>query len=272
MMTVADYTELISSVSCPSTTSEEHCNEVGLREPAKRGRRIYIHQDSLNNIAATNTQAALLIFRTLARVVALKAFNHHIREDGVYLNLISKDVAEKLVSIVTERWSLLTSTALQNFEYVAERVNHRFLFSPVIQQDEQVIATCYFSNYYTFATGIEAARAMFADTNDISTVKAKKQASHEYDDLTLITGDTLRILGDNQMHSECDHDKRLTDEQLIALKIDVCREMLTSIDDLVRSSSYFLGNMEIELIHEVRGYIRNAFRKGVLKVPDEYDI
>jgi hypothetical protein len=70
------------------------------------------------------------------------------------------------------------------------------LFLRLIEQDEQIIASCSDSGYYTFATGLGASDRMFADDEPIPSLQKSLNRGDGPPDLTMIRGNSLALIDD----------------------------------------------------------------------------
>jgi hypothetical protein len=126
----------------------------------------------------------------IARIVILKAIHHQIEQDGVMLGIFSPQAARKLVQTLESKWPDAASDCLRSVSVRTDRSGGPAL-EAILDEGEAIKATCYFDNYYTFATEPEAASRMYRDTLDIAEIAKRKSEGSDYQDLTLIKGSQL---------------------------------------------------------------------------------
>lgn len=157
------------------------------------GRRLYIHKDSFEKLAARTPETANSIYSALAAVPVVKLAFHDLH-DAADLGEIPRSLADRLTTDIARRWYSDASRVLRQIVYQpAGKASPPA--SPLLQPTECICATCFDSDYYTFATSDDAARRMYADVLDITQVRRRlRDGDKEYADLCLISGDTLRLL------------------------------------------------------------------------------
>ncbi len=191
----------MSSITCSSSNSASSCQnkiadqkEVNERCTGNRsGRRLYINEDSLTSLAKQGYEEAQLIYQMAARTVALKAV-HHIHQDSEMLGVSVPESAQLLKEAINSLWSANATQSLRRVAYRPNNPRQRDTIVPVLNQGEAIFASCYFSNYYTFATCPKSAELMFADTNEIATMRQLMRDTALYDDLTLLYGHCLVLI------------------------------------------------------------------------------
>lgn len=237
------------------------------------GRRIYIHEDSLVALTAQSHEAANLILRMAARNVALK-FVRHIEQDAALLGAVYLARAQYLVATIEQLWSENASNALKLVGFRLADPRLRDDIHPVLNEDEQIVATCYFSNYFTFATGDKAAESMFADTNDIATLKRIMQEGGGYSDLTLINGTNLVFL-DPRIGVGCGKAKAYFSKpsgvpkaHIEGIKRSIYLETKTNLIQVVKSDVREIAGDD-PLWEQVLRYLNSAFRRSILKMPED---
>jgi hypothetical protein len=158
----------------------------------KDGRRIYVHADSFDDLAARQPSLAPLIYEALSSLPALKLVHHDLVEEAVALDLIEACRAQLLERAITSLWTGTISRALRA---IGATVPGSPAAVPLLTADEIVVATCLDSNYFTFATTENAARRMYADVLRLREVRRLVlQGGDAYRDLTMVRGRRLVYL------------------------------------------------------------------------------
>lgn len=154
------------------------------------GRRIYIHQQALRFLAASDPHLCVRLADSLADVRATKLI-HHQTEMALELGLVSDEFASALDRLFG--WQRLTETFRQ--------IVYRPVFPkrpaealPLLGYEEKITASCSEAGYYTFATGNLAAELMFADHEPIPDLQRALSADGGPADLTMLRGRCLAAL------------------------------------------------------------------------------
>ncbi len=264
-------------ITCVAGDPGGSCNTgiLEVEETSASGRRLYIHEDSLTDLAAQGREQAILVFRMAARTVAIKAV-HHMQQDAAMMGMKLGAGAVALQQTINAAWANNTTLALRRVGYRPSDPRTRAHLYRLLNDEEQIVASCYFSNYFTFATCARTAELMFADTNDIATMRRRMQETDEYRDLSLINGACLVLLDEefgygehvsNQYFSRERKLLRVTAHDLAALKSEVYSETKSQLEAMM---TFALDGAEANVSD---GYIRSevlkaveyAFTKGILK-------
>jgi hypothetical protein len=256
-----------TKTSCQAAASDS----VESRGPT--GRRIYIHESSLQALALRGTEEARLVYRMAARTVVVKAV-HHLEQDSALLGLSLDERAQELKQTINLAWADNTTMALRSLGYRPADPRARTHIERLLGNEEKIFASCYFSNYFTYATGAQTAGLMFADTNDIATLRQRMQSGAEYGDLLLVNGNCLVLIdpeaGFGIDKALCYFNRspkasHLTDKALAQVRKEVYAETRSHLDEMIRlsmgSEQMRLSNVGAELI----GALDYAFTKGILK-------
>lgn len=155
------------------------------------GRRLYIHKQSFTFLAQQDFEIAKSLVEMLTAIRIAKAMHHHLSDQGVELNLVRQSVADALVRSYERSWKSIATGLFRRIGFTPVVPIDRRLFTPLLDQDESIVATCSEDNYYTFATGVAAADRMFADMNPINLTKQKIKAGNGPKDLTIIHGNAM---------------------------------------------------------------------------------
>ena len=154
------------------------------------GRRIYVHQQALRFLAASDPHLCVRLADSLADVRATKLV-HHQTEMALEIGLVSSEFASALDGLFG--WQRLTETFRQ--------IVYRPVFPKrpaeallLLGHEEKVTASCSEAGYYTFATGDLAAELMFADHEPIPELQRALSAGEGPADLTMLRGRCLAAL------------------------------------------------------------------------------
>jgi hypothetical protein len=147
---------------------------------------------------------------------------------------------------------------------------------PLILQEEEVFATCYFSHYYTFATGKKSADLMFADTNDIATVRnLLNLTSESYADMTLLNGHCLFIpqtreaLQPGQATAVARDFKlrpKLNEDELNSIRQEVRDSTERDLTIMFESTLDQGSDVEVRLGRQILAALQYAFTRGILRI------
>lgn len=239
------------SGGCESGTSVVCTTDVP--NGAQVGRRIYVHEDSLRDLAFQSQEAGALVYTLLGRVVAVKVANHTL-SDAVTLHDFPASDADAIVLALRETWARDVSAA-------ARRIGSKqraALPEPLLGEGESIVATCYFGGYYTFATDERSSRAMFADVNPIATIVRMQSEGSAYEDLRLIRGSVLRLLDTPFVPQR----RRLT-----AVEADAIRNAsyATIEDELSALLAAHVRPEQRDVVASARTILREAFSRSVLR-------
>jgi hypothetical protein len=176
----------------PDHRSDEHRAESKIDDKAPvDGRRLYIHNYSLRCLGCHSVDLASQVTSLLAEVRAAKIVHHHIVDLGVGLGLVRSSIADQFFQ---SEWKEKLSEFFQTLGYRPSFPSNKSLFLPLIEQDEQIIASCSESGYYTFATGMSASDRMFADDEPIPNLQRRLNRGDGPADLTMIRGNSLALI------------------------------------------------------------------------------
>jgi len=153
------------------------------------GRRIYIHEYSLGCLRPVSQILSEDVTRAIWATKLLKTFHHHVYEQGVLLGLVRSDSGRAVASEAQDQWGSSMSTLLRSL--VRRRVDASDQVCRLLEEDEDVVATCGESGYLTFATGEIAASRMFDDHEPLHQLLVATNAGLGPKDLTMIRGRNL---------------------------------------------------------------------------------
>lgn len=224
------------------------------------GRRIYIHEQALAHLASRGRQAAEMVFSTVARIAVIKAIHHQVSQDGVMLGLISEEKAAEILEAFESEWSDVATACLRGMG--SANPNEDREIAPLLRDDESVVATCYFSNYYTFATGQEMAEKMYRDESSVAEIRQQMLSGTDYQDLSLISGGKglLPILPEAEPGR-----KNLSDPELARIRMEVLRDLRMNTREILRSRAH-LTPAEISFVEgRIDQSLGVVFSRGILK-------
>lgn len=266
----------MSAIACIAGEQAGQCKAPEIQGGETIGRRIYIHQDSLTALAARGVEEATLVYRMAARTVALKAV-HHVHQDASIFGFDVPQGANDLRDTINLVWSENTTQSLARIAHRPNDPRNRTNLYPILENGEEIAASCYFSNYYTFATGAKTAAMMFDDTNDIATMRLRMRETSEYADLTLLNGHGLVLIDPALGHGLGVADlyfkrmrpiNRLTANDLLEVKFEVFRETKESLQNMIASCLQAITPAESHIAGEVLKALDYAFTKGILATPN----
>lgn len=239
------------------------------------GRRIYIHEESLTEVARHGRRQALLVFNMAVKNIIIKAA-HHAEQDAALLGFDLTAGMSRLSDAITSVWSATTTWTLHRIAFRSNQPRLRAHLQPLLRSDESIFATCFFANYYTFATGKRSADDMFADTNQIASVRQSVAAgSEQYADMTLLNGNCLFMieegmpLGDGAANAVANAWKarpRLSNVELNEIRNEVRAAVLIELQQLMNSILDLTDARDVRLGKSLEVAIEGAFTRGLLKV------
>jgi hypothetical protein len=126
----------------------------------------------------------------------------------------------------------------------------------------RAVATCYFSNYYTFATGQDMAEKMYRDESSVAEIRQQMLSGTEYQDLSLISGGK----GLFPIRSEAEPGKKnLSDQELARIRMEVLRDLRMNTREILRSRAH-LTPAEISFVEgRIEQSLGVVFSRGILK-------
>ena len=166
------------------------------------GRRFYIHAYSLKMTCMSSLVAAEQILSALVGVGVKKMLYNRIVQDGILLHGLGDEVVQQTVNSINQLGSIgLTEVfhKVGHFPVVDGQSKNQDLALAILDPKEEIVASCFDDNYYTFATGNLAASKMYADQVPIKELRNLAISSPDDPrvmDLTLIRGDRL-VWADN---------------------------------------------------------------------------
>lgn len=238
------------------------------------GRRIYINEESLAYLAASNFENANKIFSSLAPVAALKAAHHHL-EQAIEFELLVPSLAKQIMKEITEHWGHKITDLLSSLVYRPKLPHYDQDILPLLQSGEKVFATCYDVNYYTFSTSMLAAVRMYEDVDDIQLVKKSVREGTDNQDLTIIRGHCLAFinpeLGTGRSKAKAYIDqlkyvKGVEKSTLIALKEEIQQKVRDELSNIVSRHSTSMNGHGTLVMNNMINSCSQAINKGLLRV------
>jgi hypothetical protein len=158
------------------------------------GRRIYIHTYSLRSLARHDQQTALWVTKVLAEIRIARIVQHHLMDQASHLGLLTSKASQQIYSFCCPAWTVEMTQLLRVVGHRPSFPRDRGAFLRVLEEQEEVIISCYDQGYYTFATSEAAAERMFSDSGPISGLSNSLKAGTGPNDLLLICGQCLAIV------------------------------------------------------------------------------
>lgn len=211
-------------------------------EGPSRGRRIYLHERSLEFLALTDESTAELVSRVDIAVRARKVFHHRITDLGVEFGLVRPRTATSL-RVEFDKLVIGDFTdLLRNTGHRPRRPRERDDFYPVLGEGEHIVATCLDAGYLTFATDKQSAEVMYADTGSLKALWNAYMAGTAPADLTMIKGEVLALLdkdeerigaGTAHLHQGLIGRTTLTRERLQDLRSTAASHLVENLESAV---------------------------------------
>jgi hypothetical protein len=220
------------------------------------GRRIYIHERSLVHLAQLSEDSAEMIYGMLAKMTMIKIVHHIFEEDAVLLGKITNPRAQAVSAAIRSTWGPDIAGTLRKVGLKKAGGEGRLL-----QGEEEIAGTCYFSGYYTFATGEGAAARMFSDTNKISTVVDLQRSGEEYKDLTIIKGAQLEIR--NSGNAGLRKNRPLQARKIAEIKSQTLNRVRIGFNAIVEESLPQILKSELDVIEWVNTLFVQAISKSI---------
>ena len=238
------------------------------------GRRFYVQEQAFSSLATHSSKAAFLIYTMIAQVSVIKAVYHYVQEDGVFWGHITPERAEGIMKVVTEEWLPKVTKTLKYIGYRPADNRLRSHLFALLNENESICATCYFSNYYTFATGLFSANQMYSDTTAIADIKLKLPTQ---ENLTLISGLRLTLIepdyeiGEDKAryYSKSFHPSNtISASAVIDTKCAVRQTINLELTELINSYFPVPNENEQRIISNILNAVLSAFSRGILKIDE----
>ena len=155
------------------------------------GRRIYIHDESLDHLARTSEDIAYRVVGVQCSSQARKTLHHHL-DIAIELRQVEPELAGRA-------WAAIDHLTMGSFTRLLREVgfrpkSERRRFDRVLKQYENIAGTCYEAGYYTFATDQASAARMYADHERLGALRGKVNDGQGPPDLTIITGQSMALI------------------------------------------------------------------------------
>ncbi|MCB1409419.1 MAG: hypothetical protein H6899_10745 [Rhodobacter sp.] len=160
-------------------------------------RRVYVHAHSLQQVCLSDRCAGEEILSALIGVGVKKRLFNRLVQDGQMLLGLPEDRLDAIRRrIVDLDGTNLTRTLRRLHHYPAlhGRTRSNTPLEPLFRDGEEVVASCFDDNYYTFATDWPAAERMYADhvpIKDLRRLLTDSPDDPRVADLTLVRGNRL---------------------------------------------------------------------------------
>ena len=155
------------------------------------GRRIYIGRNTIRRNIRSRRDAYAHSYG-LAATRGARIMDHRL-DDAINLGDMRPKVAVQILgSLVTSRSGTM-GELLKRTGYEPILPRHDSTILPILNTDEDIVATCYDSGLYTFATGDAAAERMWLDGEDVDSLLDRMNTRIEdlpddIRDLTVMSG------------------------------------------------------------------------------------
>jgi hypothetical protein len=160
-------------------------------------RRVYVHAHSLKQVCLSNRKAGEEIIAALIGVGMKKRLFNRLVQDGQILLGLDEGALTPVRSRITDLDGTNLSRTLKRIHYrpaANGRTRDSVAPRPLFAAAEEVVASCFDDNYYTFATDWDAAERMYADhvpIKDLRRLQTEDPAHPDVADLTLVRGNRL---------------------------------------------------------------------------------
>lgn len=168
--------------------------------PTMSSRRVYIHSHSLKQICLSDRRAGEEILSAMIGVGVKKRLFNRLVQDGEMLLGLSTEMLAPVQQRIGDLDGTNLSRTLKRLHHIPA-INGRSLNNtpaePIFRADEEVVASCFDDNYYTFATDRAAAERMYDDQvpiKDLRRLMTEAPEDPRVSDLTLIRGNRLSMM------------------------------------------------------------------------------
>lgn len=203
-------------------------------------RRVYVHAHSLKQVCLSDRKAGEEIIAAMIGVGVKKRLFNRLVQDGQLLLGLDEDALVPVRTRITDLDGTNLSRTLKRVRVqpvLNGRTRQHTPWVPLIGPHEEVAASCFDDNYYTFATDWPAAERMYADHVPIKELRrliAEAPEDPRVDDLTLVRGNRLTLLpADAELAPQPQHE-RLTSGDLHHVARSAQRKVTELADAFLR--------------------------------------
>ena len=163
-------------------------------------RRVYVHAHSLKQVCLSDRHAGEEILSAVIGVGVRKRLFNRLVQDGQILLGLPADALAPLQRRIGELDGTSLSRTLKrvhHYPVTDGKSLHGVAPEPLFRRDEEVAASCFDDNYYTFATDRAAADRMYADHEPVKELRrliAQTPDDPRVADLVLVRGDRLVLM------------------------------------------------------------------------------
>lgn len=153
------------------------------------GRRLYVHDDSLRYLVGAGAPADAVIM-ALASARAMRVASHFL-DTACEIRLVQPETAQAtLASLGDALYAPITQVLAQIWRLPGNILSSRTrpLLAPLLSPRDRVVASCFASGYWTFATSIEAGWRMYADDDSFGVALSSSAIDKAMADLTIVRG------------------------------------------------------------------------------------
>jgi len=185
-------------------------------------RRVYVHAHSLKQVCLSDRKAGEEIIAAMIGVGVRKRLFNRLVQDGQMLLGLDEETLVPVRMRIGDLDGTNLSRTLRRVRYqpvLNGKTRQDTPWIPLFDTGEEVVASCFDDNYYTFATDWDAADRMYADHVPIKELRhlmAQQPADPRVADLTLVRGNrlTLTAIEPPNPAERAPHSERLTPRDL----------------------------------------------------------
>ncbi|MCB1395572.1 MAG: hypothetical protein H6898_07320 [Rhodobacter sp.] len=162
-------------------------------------RRVYVHAHSLKQVCLSDRKAGEEIIAAMIGVGVKKRLFNRLVQDGQMLLGLDEETLVPVRMRIGDLDGTNLSRTLRRVHFqpaLNGKTRQGTPWTPLFGADEEVVASCFDDNYYTFATDWDAADRMYADhvpIKDLRQLLAQQPEDPRVADLTLVRGNRLSL-------------------------------------------------------------------------------
>jgi hypothetical protein len=225
------------------------------------GRQFYIQEKAFEFLASQSHQSAQKTYTLVAKTSFLRILRHHI-EDGRTLKTIDLKICDFLHQHLYQEWMNDINQCLKKIHWLKiKNGNHNPEIHPILNPEETIANTCYFENYYTFATTEPAATRMFQAKETIREERLL-QKNKNNETIHLIHGHTLAWI-DMQKTKKS---PKLISTSLEKEKESVLNHVRKNLDIVLKQINTHPDSPEAKFKTTLQNSLTLLFKHGILKI------
>ena len=168
------------------------------------GRRLYIHKNSFDFLAHQDVRLCNAVEVALGRVRVMKLLRHYCDDNWIPLGLVSVDAARSLLAPFAGSLQELTSLLRE----VDNENAYDGALVRLLNESDEIIASCYEGGYFTFATDAASSETMYDDHERLKSLWEAVYAGDGPLDLTMTRGPRLFAQESRGLSTLASHKKR----------------------------------------------------------------